>query len=278
MKTRRVGPEGPEIPWLGQGTWNMERDDRPGCLQALRRGLDLGLRHIDTAEMYGSGAVERLVGEAIRGRRDEVFLVSKVLPSNASKRGTIAACEASLKRLGTDRLDVYLLHWPGSHPIEATIEGFEALVAEGKILRWGLSNFDVDDLEAAQAVAPGKIACNQVLYHLEERAIEHRVTPWCQAHGVAVTAYSPFAVGRFPGPKSPGGRALAEVAERHGATSRQVALAFLAERAELVIPKASRAEHVEDNAGAARVELADADRRQIDAAFPLGKKCHLPML
>ena len=265
---------------VGQGTWNMEGDDRASCVAALRAGLDAGMTHIDTAELYGSGEVEEIVGEAIAGRRDEVFLVSKVLPHNASRRGTIAACERSLTRLRTDRLDGYLLHWPGDHPLADTIAAFERLAEDGKIGWWGVSNFDVDDLEAALAIAgPGRIACNQVLYHLGERAIEHAVSPWCAAHEVAVVAYSPFGSGDFPGSRSAGGKALAGVAERRGATPHQVALAFLArEEHTFVIPKASQREHALDNAGAADVRLSTHDLEAIDAAFPRGRRRALPTL
>ena len=173
------------------------------------------MTHIDTAEMYGAGAAEQIVGEAIAGRRDEVFLVSKVLPQNASRRGTLTACERSLARLNTDRLDCYLLHWRGQHPLEDTFAAFEQLLTEGKILSWGVSNFDVADLEEASAIAqPGHIACNQVLYHLQERAIEHTVLPWCEEHGVAVVGYSPFGHGSFPGPRTSGGRVLQQIAGR----------------------------------------------------------------
>ena len=180
------------------------------------------MTHIDTAEMYGSGAAEELVGEAIAGRRDEVFLVSKVLPHNASRAGTIAACERSLKRLRTDRLDCYLLHWRGSHPLEDTVAAFEKLRADGKILSWGVSNFDVDDLDELSRIAgAGHIACNQVLYHLRERAIEHAVIPWCEANGVAVVAYSPFGhAGGFPGPKQRG-RARSDRDRRAGMAPRR---------------------------------------------------------
>ncbi len=265
---------------VGQGTWNMEGDDRAACVAALRAGLDAGMTHIDTAELYGSGAVEEIVAEAIAGRRDEVFLVSKVLPHNASRRGTIAACERSLKRLRTDRLDGYLLHWPGDHPLEDTIAAFEQLVSQGKIGWWGLSNFDVDDLEAALAIAgPGRIACNQVLYHLGERAIEHTVSPWCRAHDVAVVAYSPFGSGDFPSPRSAGGKVLAGIAQRHGATPHQVALAFLArEEHTFVIPKASQREHALDNARAAEVRLDPEDVAAIETAFPRGRRRGLPTL
>jgi diketogulonate reductase-like aldo/keto reductase len=248
----------------------------------LRRCLDLGMTHIDTAEMYGSGAAESLVGEAIAGRREEVFLVSKVLPHNASRKGTIAACERSLKRLRTDRLDCYLLHWRGSHPLADTVAAFERLSADGKILSWGVSNFDVDDLdELGQVAGAGKPACNQVLYHLRERAIEHGVIPRCEENGVAVVAYSPFGhVGGFPGPHTAGGRVLKAIADRHNSTPRQVALRFLTRRASLfAIPQASNPEHAEENAGAATLNLSAAELAKIDSAFPLGARPRsLPML
>jgi diketogulonate reductase-like aldo/keto reductase len=224
--------------------------------------------------MYGGGVVEEIVAEAIRGRRDEVFLVSKVLPQNASYHGTLRACERSLARLRTDRLDVYLLHWPGRHPLGDTIRAFEQLAAEGKIRAWGVSNFAVDDLEAALVIAgEGRIACNQVLYHLEQRAIEHQVLPWCERHGVAVVAYSPFGAGRFPSLRRGGGRVLADIAAAHGASPYQVALRFLARRpAVLTIPKAASVAHVEDNARADALGLDGAELARIDAAFPLGRK------
>ena len=282
MQQRRFGSTGHPVAIVGQGTWYIERGAREGAVAALRRGLDLGMTHIDTAEMYGSGAAERIVGEAIAGRRDEVFLVSKVLPHNASRRGTVAACEASLARLGTDRLDVYLLHWPGPHPLAETVAGFEDLVRAGKIRAWGVSNFDSDDLDELRplAGAAGPV-CNQVLYHLGERAIEHRVIPWCEREGLAVVAYSPFGhEGGFPAPRSAGGRVLAEIAGAHGATPRQVALAFLARRQSLfVIPKAARAEHAAENAAAGALRLEPAEIARIEEAFPLGReKRGLPML
>ena len=267
---------------IGQGTWHIEQADAATAIAALRRGLDLGMSHIDTAEMYGSGAAEELVGAAIAGRRDEVFLVSKVLPHNASRSGTIAACERSLKRLKTDRLDCYLLHWRGSHPLADTVAAFERLRADGKILSWGVSNFDVDDLDELSLVArAAQPACNQVLYHLRERAIEHGVIPWCEANGVAIVAYSPFGhAGGFPAPHSPGARVLKEIADRHRALPRQVALRFLTRRASLyAIPKASSLQHVEENAGAGALDLSDAELARIDAAFPLGPRPRsLPML
>ncbi|HEV7731864.1 MAG TPA: aldo/keto reductase [Candidatus Binatia bacterium] len=270
MERRRFGPTQHDVAIIGQGTWKIDSDDRAGAIAALRRGLDAGMQHIDTAEMYGDA--EDIVGAAIDGRRDEVFLVSKVLPENASRRGILTACERSLTRLGTDRLDCYLLHWRGRHPLEDTIAAFEQLLDEGKILSWGVSNFDVPDLEEARAVAgDGRIACNQVLYHLEERAIEHAVLPWCERHDVAVVAYSPFGRDGFPGPRTARGRVLERIAADHDATPRQVALRFLVRRPSVfTIPKASVAAHVVENAGAADFILTAADLAQIDATFPLG--------
>ena len=273
MDRRRFGSAALDVAVIGQGTWNIEKDRRPTALAALRRGLDLGLTHIDTAEMYGAGAAEKLVAEAIAGRRDQVFLVSKVLPDNASRTGTIAACERSLKRLETDRLDCYLLHWPGEHPLEDTLEAFEQLRRDGKIRSWGVSNFDVAELEAVWKLAGARLACNQVLYHLQERAIEHAVIPWCEQHGVAVVAYSPFGSGAFPGPRSAGGRVLTAIAEAHAATARQVALAFIVQSRPLFTsPKAARPEHVEENAGAGNLRLTAAEIARIERAFPRGRR------
>ena len=281
MQQRPFGSTGRDAAVIGLGTWYLEQAPRDAAVAALRRGLDLGMNHIDTAEMYGSGASEERVGEAIVGRRDEVFLVSKVLPQNASRAGTRQACARSLARLGTDRLDCYLLHWRGPHPLAETIAAFEALQREGKILSWGVSNFDVGDLDEAFGIAgEGRIACNQVLYNLTERSIEHRVMPWCERHGVAVTGYSPFGHNRFPGPHTPGGRVLAEIAAVHDATPRQMALAFLVRQPPLfTIPKAADPEHVAENAGAGDLELSAAEIGRIDAAFPLGSNRRgLPML
>jgi len=280
MKQRRFGATKRDVAIIGQGTWYLEQADRADAVATLRRGLDLGMAHIDTAEMYGSGVVEEIVGKAIAGRRDEVFLVSKVLPEHASRTGTIRACEQSLERLGTDRLDVYLLHWRGRHPLEATFEAFEQLQRDGKILAWGVSNFDVSDLDASWAVArPRHLACNQVLYHPKERAIEHAVIPWCAEHSVAVVAYSPFGSGDFPGPRTSGGRVLQAIATAHDATPRQVALAFLLRWPSVfVIPKASTPDHAEENAGAAELELSTAELARLEKAFPLGRRRDLPML
>ena len=272
MNTRPFGGTGRAVSVIGQGTWYLERAHRTDAVNAVRHGLDLGLCHIDTAEMYGSGAAEELVGAALQGRRAEAFLVSKVLPSNASRRGTIKACEQSLRRLGTDYLDCYLLHWRGSFPLADTFAAFSDLMDAGKIRSFGVSNFDASDLDEALALlGPGKLACNQVLYHLNERAIEHSVLPWCERHNVGVVAYSPFGHSDFPTPRSRGGRTLAQLAAAHGATPRQVALAFLARRAAVFpIPKATTPAHLDDNAGAAGLALTADDFARIDAAFPRG--------
>jgi diketogulonate reductase-like aldo/keto reductase len=279
FQRRPFGAAQVDVSAIGQGTWYIDEGDRAAAVAALRRGLDLGMTHIDTAEMYGDA--ELVVADAIAGRRDEVFLVSKVLPSNASRRGTMTACERSLKRMKTDRLDCYLLHWRGQYPLEETVAAFEQLVAAGKIRSWGVSNFDADDLDELLDVAgEGRIACNQVLYHLRERAIEHAVIPWCEAHGVAVTAYSPFGHDDFPAANSAQGRMLQGIAEVHGATPRQVALSFLIRRpAVFAIPKAATAEHVTENAAAGGLHLREADIAAIDAAFPCGPEPRsLPML
>lgn len=273
MQRRPFGTTGRMVGVVGQGTWRLERASRADAVAALRRGLDLGMDHVDTAEMYGSGKAEEFVAEAIAGRRDEVFVVTKVLPSNASRRKTIAACERSLKHLATDHIDCYLLHWRGNTPLEETLGAFEELRADGKILSWGVSNFDVADLEETIAIAgdAGPV-CNQVLYHLEERAIEHDVIPWCTERSVAVVAYTPFGERGFPGPRSKGGRVLTEIADDHGATPRQVALAFLTrDPSVLAIPKAARLEHVEENAGAGDLVLTAEELSRIDEAFPLGR-------
>ncbi len=273
-RAKSFGPRRILVPPIGQGTWQMERDDRGAAVDAISRGIDAGLIHIDTAEMYGRGEVEEIVSEAISGRREQIFLASKVLPSNASLEGTLRACDKSLRRLRTDHLDLYLLHWPGPVRLEDTIGAFQRLVEQGKIRSWGVSNFGVEDLERAIAIAgAGKIACNQVLYHLGERTIEHFVLPWCEAHEVAVVGYSPFGSGRFPSSHTAAGRVLAEIAAEHAATARQVALAFLTRRRSLfTIPKASRRDHALENAGAAMIVLSEGDVARIDRAFPLGKR------
>ncbi len=263
MIIRTFGWAGVPVPVIGQGTWLIEE----GGVEALRLGLDLGMSHIDTAEMYGN---EELVGRAIAGRRGHVFLVSKVLPSNASYDGTLRACEASLERLGAERLDLYLLHWPGRHPIAETMRAFERLVAEGMTRYVGVSNFDVEELAEAERALPNeRLACNQVLYHLGDRGIERRLIPYCARRGIAVVGYSPFGHrGRFPSPRTPGGRVLDEIARRHGRTPRQVALNFLTRGTVFTIPKSGNPEHVRENAGGTGWELAPEDLEAIDRAFP----------
>ncbi len=279
MRKQKFGNSGPDVPVIGQGTWYLDRGDRKSAVAALRRGIETGMTHIDTAEMYGDA--ELVIADAISGLRDELFLVSKVLPSNASRRGTITACERSLKRLKTDHLDCYLLHWRGSFSLDDTVAAFDELIAAGKIRSWGVSNFDTDDLNELLAVAgKGRIACNQVLYHLQERAIEHAVIPWCEKHGVAVVAYSPFGHDDFPSPRSKQGQVLQSIADAHKATARQVALGFLTRRPSVfAIPKASSVEHAADNAAAGRLNLSDSELAALDSAFPRGPKPRgLPML
>jgi diketogulonate reductase-like aldo/keto reductase len=279
MQHRVFGTTQIPVAIVGQGSWQLELASHPEAIAALRAGLDLGMTHIDTAEMYGDGAAERLVAEAIRGRREQVYLVSKVLPSNASASGTRKACERSLRNLGTDHLDCYLLHWRGRVPLAETVGAFEALRRDGKIRSWGVSNFDVADLDEVAAIA-GPPACNQVLYNLGERAIEHAVIPWCQAHGTAVVAYTPLGgkAADFDS-GSARGRVLQGIAAAHGATARQVALNFLLRRPNVfAIPKAARLDHVRENAAAAAFELAPAEIAAIDVAFGRGPRPRsLPM-
>jgi diketogulonate reductase-like aldo/keto reductase len=279
MKSKPFGKNGPDVSVIGQGTWYLDRGDRKKAIAALQRGIDLGMTHIDTAEMYGDA--ELVIADAIAGKRDELYLVSKVLPSNASRRGTITACERSLKRLKTDRLDCYLLHWRGASPLSDTVAAFEELKKAGKIRSWGVSNFDADDLDEILAVSgEGQIACNQVLYHLRERAIEHTVIPWCARHAVAVVAYSPFGHNDFPSPASAGGKLLARIADTHKASVRQVALSFLVREDQVfAIPKAGDAGHAAENAGAGQLTLGKDEIAALDAAFPRGPKPRsLPML
>ena len=282
MEKRQFGSASRQVSEIGQGTWNIEHVPISTAVEALRRGIDMGMTHIDTAEMYGSGKAEQVIAKAIEGRRDGIFLVSKVLPSNASKKGVVKACEATLARLKTDRVDCYLLHWRGTYPLQETVTAFDQLISEGKILSWGVSNFDVEDLKEIHGLSSSyPPACNQVLYHLKERAIEHAVIPWCSTHGIAVVAYSPFgSQSGFPAPRSAGGQVLQEIAAVHGATPRQVALRFLLRNPSvLAIPKASTPEHVIDNAQAGQLELSSAEVARIDEAFPRGPRPRsLPMI
>ncbi len=275
MIARPFGPLDRSVPIVGQGTWNVplrgERADE--AKRALRRGVELGMVHIDTAEMYGDGGAERLVGEAIRGLpREQLFIVSKVLPSNATFEGTLRACDASLKRLGTSYLDCYLLHWRGSVPLGETIRALEKLVTDGKIRALGVSNFDVADLEEAQAALEREpIACNQVLYHLGERSVEQHELPFCREYRIAIVAYTPF--GRGDWADGPGARTIGEVARKHDATPHQVILAFLThDPIVFAIPKAATVEHTQENAGAGDLQLDDADVEAIDHAFPVRRR------
>ncbi|MDY8110528.1 aldo/keto reductase [Fulvimarina sp. 2208YS6-2-32] len=253
---------------LGQGTWRMGEDERrrESEIAALRLGVDLGMTTIDTAEMYGSGRSESLVGEAIAPVRDDVCLVSKVLPSNASYRGTIAACERSLERLGTDRLDLYLLHWSGSEPVSETVRAFERLKEDGKIRNWGVSNLDRNDIETGFDLDDGLApVINQLYYSLEERGIEFRFLDWMRSRGIGVMAYTPLGESGTLRTNP----VLGEIAARHGATPAQIALAFALRQPSLcTLVKASSPEHVRENAGAADIALTSADLRALDAAFP----------
>jgi diketogulonate reductase-like aldo/keto reductase len=266
IRTTRL-PGGIEVPVLGQGTWHMGEDRRRAAdeVAALKLGLDLGMTLIDTAEMYGGGGAEEIVREAVKGRRDEVFLVSKVLPSNASRRRAVAACEASLKRLGTGRIDLYLLHWRGGTPLSETLEAFETLQAAGKIGSWGVSNFDAGDMDELAGLRGGSgVAANQVLYNLESRGIEFDLLPASRASGVPVMAYSPIGQGGFADDKR-----LASVARRHGVTVTQVALAWVLRHGDVIaIPKAVRPQHVRENRAALDLVLTPEDLAELDAAFP----------
>jgi diketogulonate reductase-like aldo/keto reductase len=259
-------PSGETVPALGQGTWHLGEDAqrRADEIAALRRGLDLGLSLIDTAEMYANGATEQLVGEAIQSRRDEVFLVSKVLPHNANMRGTVAACEASLRRLQTDRLDLYLLHWRGEYPLHETLQAFATLVQQGKIRYWGVSNFDVADMEELVALPGGEeVQTNQVLYNLTRRGIEWDLLPWCDQRRIPAMAYSPIEQGRLLS-----ARALKDVAKRHQATPAQIALAWVLRAGVVAIPRTGSLSHVRENRAALDIALTEHDLLELDRAFP----------
>lgn len=260
-------PSGLQVPALGIGTWKMGEvsKDRSSEIDALKTAIDLGMTLIDTAEMYGEGASETVVGEAIAGRRDEVFLVSKVYPWNASRDGVRAACERSLKRLKTDRLDLYLLHWRGQYPLSETVAGLEDLRKEGQIRAWGVSNFDVDDMQELLQVPGGNnCAANQVLYNLSRRGIEYDLLPWCQEHGIAVMAYSPIEQGALLHQPD-----LIRIAKAYQATPAQVALAFILERDGVIaIPKTGNVARVEENCGAVDLDISDEDWAKLDRSFP----------
>ncbi len=258
-------PDGGAMPVFGLGTWGMgERADAARTeIAALRHAMERGVTLLDTAEMYGSGGSERVVGEAVRGKRDGMFIVSKVLPTNASRAGTIAACERSLRNLSTDRIDLYLLHWPGSHKLAETVDAFETLRDAGKIGAWGVSNFDTEEMDELEAIAPGCTA-NQVLYNLTRRGVEYDLAPWLARRTIPLMAYSPIEQARLL--RNP---ALGRIAEAHGATPAQIALAFLlAQPNVVVIPKSSRPKRIDENLGALEVELTQADLAALDEAFP----------
>ncbi|WP_018234512.1 aldo/keto reductase [Ensifer sp. BR816] len=264
-------PDGRKVPVLGQGTWRMgeNRTKAADEIRSLQLGLDLGMTLIDTAEMYGDGAAERVVGEAVSGRRDEAFIVSKVLPSNASRSGTLAACERSLRNLGTDRIDLYLLHWRGGHPLAETVAAFEDLKKAGKILAWGVSNFDLDDMKELQSAPDGgNVAANQVLYNLARRGIEYDLLPWCRDRGVPIMAYSPLDEGRLLHDAD-----LVHIAKAHQATPAQVALAFLKTRSGVIsIPKTGSPERARENRQAMDIHLTAENLSELDRVFPPPRK------
>jgi diketogulonate reductase-like aldo/keto reductase len=275
MTEKPFGGTGVDVAVVGQGTWNVPESGAAltEAMRAIRRGVELGMTHLDTAEMYGSGRVEELLGEAIAGlARETLFVTTKVLPANARYDDTLAAAERSLKRLSLDYVDLYLLHWPSEHPLEETMRALERLVEDGKARFVGVSNFDVDEmLEAASYLRAVPLACNQVLYHLNERGVESRVIPAARDRDIAIVAYTPFGRGRFPRTQAAGGGLLDAIARKHAATPRQVILAFLTREPNVfAIPKASRIAHVEENAGAGDLVLDRDDVAGIDAAFPRG--------
>jgi diketogulonate reductase-like aldo/keto reductase len=260
-------PDGERVPAFGQGTWHMGDDRRRPAEEAaaLKLGIDLGMTLIDTAELYGSGAAEEIVADAAQGQRDRLFIVSKVLPYNASQKGVIEACERSLRRLKTDRIDLYLLHWRGSVPLTETLAGFARLQRVGKIRHHGVSNFDLDDMQEWVALSGGaSVAANQILYNLSQRGPEWELIPWCRERRIAIMAYTPLGQGRMLQHK-----VLAEIGARHGATAAQIALAWLLKQdGTLVIPKATRQEHVRENRGALDLQLTADDLAALDRAFP----------
>lgn len=274
MNVKAFGPGHVPVPVIGQGTWDIPEsgERRDEAIRALRRGIELGMTHIDTAEMYGSGAAEDIVGEAIAAApREKLFITSKVLPSNASYKGVLSACERSLRRVKTEYFDLYLLHWPSSFPLAETMRGLETLVEQGKARFIGVSNFDLDDVREAQGYLRSvPLASDQVFYHLKERGPEAHLLPYCAQHEIALVGYTPFGRGRFPRKEAEPGGVLGRIAAAHGKTVRQVILNFLTrEPHAFAIPKASRIEHVDENAGASGWELTVEEIAAIDAAFPV---------
>jgi diketogulonate reductase-like aldo/keto reductase len=274
MKKKPFGPGRIDVAVIGQGTWDIPESGarRDEAIRALRRGIELGMTHIDTAEMYGAGRAEEIIGKAIAGvPRESLFITSKVLPSNASYKGTIAACERSLRRLGCEYLDLFLLHWPSSHPLAETMRALETLVEQGKARFIGVSNFDVDEVREAQSYLRSvPLASDQVLYNLRERGPEARLLPFCEQHEIAFVGYTPFGRGRFPRKEAEASGVLGRIAAAHGKTVRQVILNFLTRKPNaFAIPKASTVEHVEENAGASGWKLTPEEIAAIDAAFPV---------
>jgi diketogulonate reductase-like aldo/keto reductase len=271
MSLKVTLPSGETVPALGQGTWQMAEtaSRRKQEIEALRLGVELGMTLIDTAEMYGEGASEELVAEAIVGQRDRLFLVSKVYPHNASRQGVVQACERSLRRLKTDRLDLYLLHWRGSVPLEETVAGFEELRRSGKIRHWGVSNFDTDDMDELLRVPAGEnCAANQVLYNVTRRGPEFDLIPWMTEHRMPLMAYSPIEQGRLPR-----GGVLQRIGQKYGASPFQIALAWLLQKPDVIaIPKASSPDHVRDNHRALEIRLSPEDLDAIDAEFPTPRR------
>ena len=273
MIWRKFGWSDDKVPVIGQGTWMIDGDSvkESRAIETLRLGLEQGMSHIDTAEMYGNGHVEELVAEAIEGRRDKIFLVSKVLPYNASYEGTLMACKKSLKRLKTEWLDLYLLHWPSSYPISETMRAMEKLVSDGLVKYIGVSNFDVKDLvEAEQVLQNERIACNQVLYNLRDRGIERQLLPYCINKGISVVGYSPFGHGNFPSSESVEGNLLTKIGQKYNRTPKQVALNFLTRLpSTFTIPKTTIPERMKENSGGVGWCLKEYDLHAIDRAFPL---------
>lgn len=270
MRTTSFGRIAEPLPLIGQGTWKMgeSKASKGDEAAALQRGLDYGMNLIDTAEMYADGGAEEVVGEAIAGRRDEVFLVSKVLPQNASRKGTVEACERSLQRMKTDVIDLYLLHWPGDHPLTDTIAAFQELRDAGKIRYWGVSNFRMADLRECERIAEGENVTNQVLYNLQRRGIEHEMRDWCRQTGVMVMAYSPLDQMRLKHKKE-----LKEAAARHDVTPEQIALAWCIRRKGFItIPKSSNHDRIKQNAAAAEIQLDDQDLDDLNKAYPAPDK------
>lgn len=283
MRKKYFGPTGLELPVIGQGTWDIPESGRAleEAKRAIRRGIELGMTHLDTAEMYGAGAVETILGEAITGiHRDTLFITSKVLPGNARYDATLQACERSLRRMKLEYFDLYLLHWPSDTPLEETMRALADLVRQGKTRFVGVSNFDVDDMfEAAKYLGDVPLACNQVLYHLKERGPEHRLIPEARKANIAIVGYTPFGRGRFPREAAAHDGVLGRIASKYDATPRQIVLAFLTRDENVfTIPKASNVEHVEQNAAAGDIVLDDEDIRAIDEAFPIGRERPLATL